>query len=61
MLESDERMQMEIFNRLPIEQIQGYHARVLDENSRLITDYLAFTLHQIHLPVEGIVNPGAQI
>ena len=39
-------MQLEVFEHLPLQQVQSYHQQVLDENSRLLSDYLAFTLHQ---------------
>jgi hypothetical protein len=53
LLASEERMQLEIFKHIPLLQIQSYQQRVLEENSHLISNYLAFSLHLIHVPVEG--------
>jgi hypothetical protein len=58
LLGSEERMQLEVFRHLPLQQVQDYQQRVLDENSRLLTDYLAFTLHRIRTPIEGNVFQG---
>jgi hypothetical protein len=52
LLGSEERMQLEVFEHLPLRQVWDYHQRVLDENSRLLSDYLAFTLHQVNTPIE---------
>jgi hypothetical protein len=61
LLDSEERMQLEVFERLPLRQVVNYHQRVLEMNSRLLSDYLAFTLHQTNTPVEGKVLHGVQI
>jgi hypothetical protein len=44
LLGSEERMQMEVFERLPMQQVESYHQHVLYENSHLLSNYLAFTL-----------------
>jgi len=61
LLGSEERMRLEVFERIPLQHIQGYHKRVLDENSCLLSEYLAFTLHQKDMPIERKVDLGAQI
>jgi hypothetical protein len=52
LLASEERMQMEVFERLPLQKIQHYYQQVLDENGHLLSKYLAFTLHPINVPIE---------
>jgi hypothetical protein len=61
LLGSEERMRLEVFEHIPLQHIQGYHKRVLDENSCLLSEYLVFTLHQKDMPNERKVNLGAQI
>ena len=46
LLGSEERMQREVFEHIPLEQVQNYRQSVLAENIRLLTGYLAFALHQ---------------
>ncbi|HSB67615.1 MAG TPA: zinc dependent phospholipase C family protein [Anaerolineales bacterium] len=46
LLGSQERMQREIFARLPLERIQSYWLAVLDDNYHMVIQYLAFALHQ---------------
>jgi hypothetical protein len=58
LLESEERMQKEIFEHLPLQLVQSYRQRVLDENIHLLTYYLAFSLHQINTPIVGNVLQG---
>lgn len=61
LLASEERMQAEVFERLPLQRVQSYHQQVLDENSRLLLNYLAFSLHHIHTSFEGNAFHGVQI
>jgi hypothetical protein len=61
LLESEERMQSEVFEHLPLQQVEDYHQRVLDENSRLLSEYMAFSLHHINTPIEGSVFQGVQL
>jgi hypothetical protein len=61
LLASEERMQTEVFEHLPLQRVQRYHQRVLDENFQLLSNYLAFTLHQLDIPFEGNALNGVQI
>ncbi len=45
LLASEERMQDEVFNHLPLEQVQLYRLTVVEENARLLSRFLAFALH----------------
>lgn len=49
LLGSQERMQREIFSHLPLERIHTYRQAVLEDNSHLLIQYLAFALHQFDL------------
>jgi hypothetical protein len=60
LLASEERMQAEVFEHLPLQRVLSYHQRVLDENSQLLSNYLAFTLHPIHTSFEGNAFKGVQ-
>jgi len=60
LLASEERMQAEVFNHLPLRHVQSYHQRVLDQNSQLLSKYLAFTLHHRNTPIDGDVFQGVQ-
>jgi hypothetical protein len=60
LLESEQRMQQEVFEHLPLQLIQSYRQRVLDENIQLLSDYLAFTLHPMDTPIAGIKPQGVQ-
>lgn len=60
LLESEDRMQKEIFEHFPLRLVQSFRQRVLDENIRLLSDYLAFTLHQMNMPIKGNVLQGVQ-
>jgi len=60
LLGSEERMQKEVFEHLPLGLVQSYRQRVLDNNIQLLSDYLAFTLHQINIPTKGNVFHGVQ-
>ncbi len=60
-LESDERMSNEVFNHLPLDRVRDYNQCVLSENIRLLTCYLAFTLHPKSLPVDQRSFRGAQL
>jgi hypothetical protein len=48
LLESEERMQQEVFEHVPLPLVQSYRQKVLDENVRMLSDFLAFTLHQMN-------------
>jgi hypothetical protein len=60
LLESEQRMQQEVFKHLPLQLIQSYRQRVLDENIQLLSNYLAFTLHPMDTPIAGIKSQGVQ-
>jgi hypothetical protein len=60
LLASEERMQREIFEHIPLGLVHSHRQRVLDENICLLSDYLAFTLHPIGLPVAGNDSQGAK-
>ena len=60
LLASEDRMQAEVFEHLPLQRVQSYHQKVLDENARLLSNYLAFTLHHIHTSFEGNAFKGVQ-
>jgi hypothetical protein len=53
MLVSERRMQEEVFVHLSLDQIAQYHQHVIDENSHLLSDYLAFSLHPFLDPGRG--------
>jgi len=61
LLGSQERMQREIFTHLPLEQVQRYRQAVLDDNSHLLLQYLAFALHHNDLVLERNLYPGASL
>jgi hypothetical protein len=61
LLESEKRMQEEVFIHLTLEQVEQYNQRVLEENSRLLSDYLASTLHQNSILIDGSVIQGVQL
>jgi hypothetical protein len=48
LLESEERMQQEVFEHVPLPLVQSYRQKVLDESVRMLSDFLAFTLHQMN-------------
>jgi Zinc dependent phospholipase C len=58
LLGSQERMQAEIFTHLPIEQLQTYRQNVMDDNSHLLSQYLAFALHQRDKVFNNLMHPG---
>jgi hypothetical protein len=60
LLGSEERMQQEVFRHLPLEQVQGYHQRVLDQNTRLISGYLALIMHNAVSPTKQSIFQGVQ-
>lgn len=60
LLASEERMQLEVFEHLPLGFIQDYRQRALYENIQLISDYLAFTLHPLDTAIEENEFPGDQ-
>lgn len=61
LLKSEERMQREVFEHISLKQVQDYRQRVLDENVQLLTEYLAFTLHQCDILIEGSISPGVNL
>jgi hypothetical protein len=61
LLESGERMQQEVFDHLPLGHIQGYRQRLLDENIRLLSHYLAFTCQDFFSPNERRLFQEAQL
>ena len=61
LLGSEERMQLEVFEHLPLQQVRSYHQNVLNENSHLLSNYLAFTLHQDNKSIDGNEFLGVQI
>src|SRR4030042_6881102 len=60
LLASAERMQQEVFEHLPLQLVHAFNQRVLAANAHLLSDYLAFTLHQMDTPIEGNVFQGVQ-
>jgi hypothetical protein len=58
LLESEKRMQEEVFVHLPLEQITHYHKHVIHENIQLLSVYLAFSLHPMIDPAKGIPYEG---
>jgi hypothetical protein len=60
LLASDERMQSEVFDHLPLERVERYRAKVLKDNLYLLADTLAFRLHPSNLPSEGLIIKGVQ-
>jgi len=42
LLASKDRLQREIFNRIPLHKIQGHHQHVLEASVQLLSEYLAF-------------------
>lgn len=60
LLESEERMQQEIFNHISLDIVEDYKQKVLEENICLLENYLAFTLHPTSIPVEERVFRGVQ-
>lgn len=58
LLESEVRMQEEVFSHLPLEQISRYHQQVLHENLRLLTAYLAPSLHFAYKTDKGNSHKG---
>jgi hypothetical protein len=58
LFESEERMQQEVFEHVPQQLVQRYNQKVLDENVRMLSDYLAFTLHQMNTLIEGNAFQG---
>jgi hypothetical protein len=60
LLASEERMQQEIFEHIPLGLIQGYRQGVLEKNIHLLSDYLVFTLHPLSNTIEENEYPGVQ-
>jgi hypothetical protein len=60
LLESENRMQKEIFEHLPQRLVQSYRQRVLNDSIQLLSDYLASTLHQMNPSIEGMSFQGVQ-
>ncbi len=61
LLASEERMQNEVFEHLSLELVEHYNKQVLQANVRLLSDYLAFSLHPSKMPIEGLVLKGVQL
>jgi hypothetical protein len=51
LLGSMERMQKEVFEHLPLEQVKYYHQWILDQNIQLISNYLATILQEVISPI----------
>lgn len=60
LLASDARMQHEVFEHFPLEQVNNYRQKVLDGNIRLLSDTMAFTLHPTDTPIKGKIYQGVQ-
>jgi hypothetical protein len=58
LLASEERMQHEVFEHLPLEFVDRYKEKALAYNVQLLSDYLAFRLQPIKIPVEGLLLKG---
>jgi hypothetical protein len=58
LLGSEERMQEEVFVHLPLVKVERYYQTILVENSRLISDYLASTLHHKIIPMDASMIQG---
>jgi hypothetical protein len=52
-------MQQEVFQHFPLELVNEYRQHVLMENIRLLSDYMAFSLHLSNTPSEENVTQGA--
>ncbi len=61
LLASEERMNIEVFEHLPLELVERYNKQVLAANIQLLSDYLAFSLHPSKMPTEGLVLKGVQL
>ena len=60
LLQSEERMEQEIFTQLPLAGVKEYNLKVLDENISFLNEYLVFTLHPTPVPIDRRVFRGAQ-
>jgi hypothetical protein len=60
LLDSAERMTQEVFAHLPIELLETYEQRVLEENILLLSEYLALSLHPFYTPNQQKAIHGAQ-
>jgi hypothetical protein len=54
LLESEDRMQTEVFTHIPLWLVQSYQRSVIQENIRLLSNYLAFSLHRAGKPKGNI-------
>jgi hypothetical protein len=53
-------MHREIFEHIPLGLVHNHRQRVLDENMSLLSDYLAFTLHPMGIPIAGNESQGVK-
>ncbi len=53
LLDSEERMQQEIFIHLRPDSVRSFRQHVIEENMLLISNYLAFTLHPMNTLIVG--------
>ncbi len=60
LLASETRMQHEIFDHFPLELVNRYWQKVLNENIHLLSDIMAFTLHPTETPTKGKIFQGVQ-
>jgi hypothetical protein len=60
LLESNERMQQEVFSHLEIGAINKYNQRVMDANLHLLSNYLAPRLHPYQVYIQHKTTSGAQ-
>jgi hypothetical protein len=58
LLASEERMQHEVFTHLSLDLVERYKEIALADNVQLLSDYLAFCLHPIKVPTDGLVLKG---
>lgn len=61
LLESEERMQHEVFAHIPLERVEIYRNVVIEENVHLLTAYLVLSLHQQHELINKCVPKGTQL
>ncbi len=59
LLASEERMQAEVFDHMPLERVQLYRRSVVEENARLLTNFLAFALHPSSTGLSSDLAQGA--
>jgi hypothetical protein len=52
LLESDERMQTEVFAHISLRRVQTYRQRIIQDNLALLSDYLVLSLHPLRKPLD---------